>query len=144
VSSEAPPRARLLRAFALAPLAAPVAYAGALLGGEVLHAVLGTTSPPSMQAAGGLMVAVAAAGVPLAYGATIVAGAPVYLVLRRAGLVARWTLWLGGGAIGVAVALLMAPGLNGELLAIPFPWWAGGLLGLLSAEVFWRLLMPPR
>jgi ABC-type spermidine/putrescine transport system permease subunit I len=48
-------------------------------------------------------------------------------------------------AIGVPVAYaaaLLAPRLRGELFSIRFPLWAGILLGILSAEVFRRLLLP--
>jgi hypothetical protein len=137
---------RLLRAF---PLAAPVACAAMLLGDALVRAMLGSQSLPSPRAAADLVFGVAAIGTPLAYGATLVAGAPVYLLLRRAGIATRWTLWLGGVAIGAAVALLLQPYLRGDLFSIPFPWWAGALLGLVTAETFWRLLMgesadPPR
>jgi len=144
VNGDEPRPARLLRAFVVAPLAAPAAYAVGLLAVAVAHAVVGATSLPSAGAAVDLLRAVAAAGVPLAYAATLVAGAPAYLLLRRTGLVSRWSLWLGGGVIGVVVALLLAPSLRGELFSIPFPWWTGGLLGVVSAEVFWRLLATPR
>jgi hypothetical protein len=144
VNGEAPRPARLVRAFVLAPLAAPAAYAAGLLGVAVTRGTLGSASLPSAGSAVDLLRAVAAAGVPLAYAATLVAGVPAYLLLRRAGIVARWTLWLGGGVIGVVVAWLLAPSLRGDLFSIPFPWWTGGLLGLASAEVFWRLLTTPR
>jgi hypothetical protein len=66
-------------------------------------------------------------------------GAPTYFVLRRLGLVRRWTLWVAGAAIGAAGALALAPYLRGDLFSIRFPWWTGALLGLVCAEVFWRI-----
>ena len=74
--------------------------------------------------------------------AALLIGAPIYLLLRRRGAVVPTTFWLVGAVIGAAVAVLLAPQLRGELFSISFPWWAGVLLGLLSAEVFRRLLLP--
>jgi hypothetical protein len=133
-----PPRARIIRAFLVAPLAAPVAYSVALLGGTIV----GPSSVPSVRSAAELVLTIFAVGGACAYAAAILAGGPIYLLLRRLALVSRWTLWLGGIAIGVTVALLLAPSLRGELFSIPFPWWVGALLGLVSAEAFLRLLAP--
>ena len=124
----------------LAPLAAPVSYAAVLLGVEFGRAVLGYASGPSIRSVGYVVAAVAAIGTPLAYAAMLLGGLPIYLVLRRVAVVSRWTLWIGGTAVGVIVALLMAPFLRGDLFSIPFPWWLGALAGILSAETFWRLL----
>jgi len=128
--------ARPLKAFLVAPLVAPTVCAAGLLIAEL--AARG--SIPSARSGLSLVLGVFAVGTPLAYAATLVAGAPLYIALRRIGGLRRWTLWTGGVAIGIAVALLLAPALRGELFSIPFPWWAGGLLGLASAEAFWRLL----
>ena len=39
----------------------------------------------------------------------------------------------------IAGALALAPYLRGDFLSIRFPWWVAALLGLASAEVFWRM-----
>jgi hypothetical protein len=135
-----PPKRSLIRAVVLAPLAAPVSYAAVLLGVEFGRAVLGYASGPSIRSVGYVVGAVAAIGTPLAYAAMLLGGLPIYLALRRVGVLSRWTLWAGGTAIGVIVALLLAPSLRGDLFSIPFPWWLGALAGVLSAETFWRLL----
>ena len=49
-------------------------------------------------------------------------------------------LWAAGGIIGTAVAILLRPSLRGELFSIPFPGWVGTLIGLVTADVFVRLL----
>ena len=139
-SDSDPQRRSLIRAGALAPLAAPVIYAAVLLGVEFGRAVLGYASGPSIRSVGYVVAAVAAIGTPIAYAAMLLGGLPIYLGLRRVGLVSRWTLWTGGIAVGVIVALLLAPSLRGDLFSIPFPWWLGALAGVLSAETFWRLL----
>ena len=133
-------RRTLLRAFLLAPLAAPVGYwAGLLLWGAVRAARIGDQSTPSLSSVVGLLGWVLAVGAPIAYGAALVGGLPIYLGLRRAGLLNRVTLWGGGAIIGISVALLMAPNLGRELFRIPFQPWAGAALGVVVAEVFWRL-----
>jgi len=83
-----------------------------------------------------------ALGGTLAYGATVLVGLPLFLVLRRFGLVSRLTVWPTAGVIGSAVAVLLAPSLRGDLFSIRFHWWTGALLGVLSAEVFLQLLGP--
>lgn len=93
-----------------------------------------------MGAIGDLVIAVGFIGVPLAYAAALIGGAPTYFILRRFGVVAAWTLWLSGAAIGSIVAVLIRPMLRGDLFSVEFPWWVGALLGVLSAEVFRRLI----
>jgi hypothetical protein len=124
----------LLLAFLVAPLAAPVAFTIAALGVQAM-----TSGSPTARSALDLVAAVFAVGTPVAYVATLAVGAPLYFTLRALGVVRRWTVWLGGVAIGTAVALLLSPHLAGELFSVSFPWWAGALLGLVSAEVFWRV-----
>lgn len=127
---------RLLAAFLVAPLAAPIAY---VLGTLVVEA-LRRDSGLSRRAALDLVIGVFTLGAPSAYFAAWVAGIPSYFVLRRFGMLARWTVWLGGAVIGAAGALVLAPYLHGALFSIRFPWWTAALLGIVSAEVFWRIL----
>ena len=133
-------RGRLVLAFAFAPLAAPVTCIALLFADALTRATFGSESFPSAASAAELVLTVGATGIPVAYAAALIAGAPVYALLRRLGVLSRWTLWLTGGVIGAVVAVLLAPSLHGALFSIPFPWWAGALLGLVSAETFWRLL----
>ena len=137
--SSPPSPKRLLLAFLVAPLAAPVAYVLGTLTVELFssgprHALLSTLD---------LLIGVFTLGAPCAYVAALVAGAPTYFLLRELGLLSRWTVWLGGAAIGAAGALALAPYLRGELFSIRFPWWVAALLGLVSAEVFWRIRTIP-
>jgi zinc transporter ZupT len=90
-----------------------------------------------------LVIGVAWLGIPVAYGAALVVGMPLYLLLRQFGRVAPSAMWLSGAVIGGLVAFLLAPVLHGELFSIRFPVWAGTLLGMASAEVFRRLLETP-
>ena len=127
---------RALLAFLVAPLAAPVAY----VLGTVAIEVLRSGSVPSTRSVLDLVIGVFVLGAPTAYAAALVAGVPTYLVLRKLGRVNRWSLWAGGAAIGAVGALTLTPWLRGGLFSIEFPWWTGALLGLVSAEVFWRVL----
>jgi len=130
---------RLLQAFLIAPLAAPAGYAVCLMGLGLVRIVFGSASAPSVNSVVAFVLAVAAIGIPITYAAAIVA-ALIYFLLRRFGAVSPLTIWLAGTAIGALVAVVLAPQLKSELFSIPFPLWAGSLLGLLSAEVFRRLL----
>lgn len=131
-------RKRLLLAFLVAPLAAPVAYIlGAIVVGLIVRG-----SWMSARALQDLFIGVFTLGGPTAYVAALVVGVPTYFLLRRLGLVRRWTLWLAGAAIGAAGALALAPYLRGDLFSIRFPWWVAALLGVASAEVFWRVRGP--
>lgn len=125
---------RLLVAFLIAPLTAPVAFTVGALVIELLK-----SGAPSARSAGDLAMAVFVLGVPLAYLATLVVGAPMYFTLRALGLLHHWTVWLAAAAIGATVALSLAPHLRGQLFSVSFPWWAGALLGVACGEVFWRI-----
>jgi hypothetical protein len=129
-----PNRKPLLVAFLVAPVAAPIAFVVVALSVQVLK-----SGAPSVRSVADLVMAVFALGAPLAYLATFAVAAPMYFTLRALGLVRRWTVWLGGAAIGAGVAIALAPLMRGELFSVSFPWWAGALLGIVSAEVFWRV-----
>ena len=126
---------RLLLAFLVAPLAAPVAYVAGTIGVELF----GRGSALSWRSMLDLLIGVFTLGAPTAYAAALVLGVPTYFLLRRAGLLSRWTLWIAGAAIGAAGALVLEPYLRGGFLSIRFPWWVAALLGIASAEVFWRM-----
>jgi hypothetical protein len=126
---------RLLVAFAVAPLAAPVAY----VIGTLAFELLARSSALSGRSVLDLFIGVFTLGAPTAYAAALVLGVPTYFLLRRAGLLSRWTIWIAGAAIGAAGALVLEPYLRGGFLSIRFPWWVAALLGIVSAEVFWRI-----
>jgi hypothetical protein len=132
--------ARLARAFLVAPLAAPAACTVALVGGDFLQGIFGGPSSHSLRAALGLAAGIFAVGIPLAYAATLVAAVACLFIFRTRGSLSRPVLWALGAVVGCATALVISPILRGELFSIPFPWWAGALLGLCSAETLWRLL----
>ena len=132
-------RRRIVRAFLLAPLTAPAVYAVALIAIGIVRSVAGPGGSFSLNAMAEVVALVAAIGIPIAYVSALVAGAPMYLLLRRLGAVSHILILVVGATIGVAAALIIQPQVRGELISIPFPLWVGGLLGLSSAEVFWRI-----
>jgi hypothetical protein len=133
--TSSPTGRRLLLAFLVAPLAAPAAFVLT----AVVFELVGSSATPSVQSVFSLALGVFAVGAPLAYGATLAVGAPTYFALLALGLVRRWTVWFGAAAIGAVVAMILSPHLAGDLFSIKLPWWAGALLGVVSAEAFWRL-----
>jgi len=135
-------RKRLVIAFVVAPLAAPAAYEVSIAAVMLARVVFTGASLSSIAGARDAFIAVAAVGIPVAYGAALLAGLPIYLFLRRRGPITAPALRTAGAVIGALVALLIAPRLRGGLFSISFPVWAGILLGLLCGEVFRRLLPP--
>jgi len=133
-------RSRLIRGFLLAPITAPAAYAVGADAIEFIRGFTGTHSRPSLKSSIDLLALVAVVGLPIAYAATLIVGVPMYFLLRRAGLLSRLWLDIAGATIGIAVSIVIAPQVHGELISFPFPLWLGALLGLLTAEVFWRLI----
>jgi hypothetical protein len=131
---------RTLRAFLIAPLAAPAAYATGLIIIELTRGMFGNGGSVSFKSLFLLVAMVAAIGSPIAYGAALAVGIPAFVLLRRANVLSRASLLAVGAATGIAVALIVAPQLRGELFSIPFPWWAGALVGVASAEAFWRMM----
>jgi hypothetical protein len=92
-----PDRKRLVIAFLVAPLAAPVAYVlGTLLIG-FFKAGPALTARSTLD----LLIGVFTLGAPSAYFAALGVGVPTYFVLRRLGVLTRWTMWLGGAALSV-------------------------------------------
>ena len=133
--SSSPSPKRLLLAFLVAPFAAPVAYVVGTLAVEFFRRGYTLKAFSALD----LVIGTFTLGAPCAYVAALVLGVPTYFVLRRLGWLTRWTIWLAGAAIGAAGALALAPYLRGDLFSIRFPWWVAALLGLVSAEVFWRI-----
>jgi hypothetical protein len=133
-------RLRPWRAFLLAPLATPVAY-------WIDMSVETTIDPgrhgPSLVSAVYVLGFIAWAALPVSYLATVVAGAPLWLLARRRGLLV-WVPIAAGAVAGVVTARILAPSFHGDLFSIPMGPWRGAALGGLTAAVWWRLLQARR
>lgn len=138
---------RELTAAAVAPLVAPLGYWLALTAYGLArwvgqHEQYGLVFPSLGKIVEplGLILLV---GAPVAWVAALV-GIPIYLAVRGADRLLDWhrrvMLLVAGTAIGLLVALLMEPGLRGELVSIPFPPWLGAILGAAVVGTFLRLL----
>jgi hypothetical protein len=139
---------RELTAAIVAPLVAPLAYwIGLTTYG--LARVLGRPGEygavPSLRQILSPLGYILVVGAPVAW-ATAAAALPLYVVVRGVGasgaslgtgrLVALLALC---AALGIVVARLMRPQLRGELFSIPFPLWAGALLGVAVGATFLRM-----
>lgn len=130
----------VIRAFLVAPLAAPALY--------WIIAFISAVADPNRrgQALGSPFAGIAfvfVVGGLIAYAVMLVAGIPTYLVLRRTGILGLWSLLVAGVGIGVASAFALAPYLRGELFSIPLSPLHGAALGAAVAVVFWALTRTP-
>ena len=133
------PDRRLVRAFLLAPLVAPLGYWLGAIGWGVARSLQGQAQLPSATSVVTMLGLTLAAGAPPAYATALVGGVPLYFVLRHTHWMRRAVVLPLGAVLGATTAVLMAPQLRGDLFSIPLPPWAGAALGLASAEAFWRL-----
>lgn len=83
------------------------------------------------------LAVIVAFGLPIAYAAAFVWGAPVLYALHRVGWL-RASTAIGAGAIGgTIVAMLFAVGQQGSLIRVHMPLPAGALLGALAGGACW-------
>lgn len=80
---------------------------------------------------------ITAFGLPVAYAATLVWGAPVLYALHRIGWLRAETLVVAGAIGGTIVAILIAYGQQGALIQVRMPLPAGAVLGALVAGMCW-------
>jgi hypothetical protein len=132
---------KTLRAFLIAPLAAPVwfwiqAMVTALLDPQFRGGTL--------TGAGQALVIVMAFGTPIAYLTALLAVGPALWWLRQhTGGTAAFGCAVIGVTLGAAVAKVIEPSLRGELFSIPLSPIVGAECGAAAAVVFWLLARRP-
>src|SRR4051812_37587875 len=115
-----------VRASLVAPLTAPLLYYAIALVQALLDPVRRGSIGESFTSGVAVILAV---GAPIAYAATGLVGLPALWFVGRFGPLTMLRTVIVGLAAGVAVAILMAPWLRGELFSIPLAPWEGGALG---------------
>ena len=127
-----------LRAFAIAPLAAPVAYIATTIADGLARGMFG---------AGATLLLVKAAfliGAPISYIATVTLGGIGYLVTRHTRLQSAAGTVITGGLAGAASSFILAPAFHGELVSIPLEPWRGAICGGSVAAAWWWIAQGPR
>ena len=129
---------RFLRAFLLAPLAAPVLY-------WAWHLVAAVASGPDgrravLQKPLRELGIVMAFGAPIAYGAALVAALLGFRLLRLRSGLAPALIGLMGAATGVATTIVLHPLFGGgDLFRVVLTPVQGAVLGGVSGALFWWL-----
>ncbi len=121
-----------IRGLLIGPLVAPVAYwIGVMIWGR-----LDQPRFDGFEALRELKV-ILAFGLPLAYAAALVWGAPVLYLLHRLGWLRLLPVVLAGAVGGIGVAALFALGQQGSLIQVRMPWIGGAAIGALTAFACW-------
>lgn len=120
------------RGLLIGPLVAPVAY----WIGVLLFARRDASGLDAHRALRELL-AICTFGLPVAYTATLLLGAPMLYALKRLTWLSGTTLVAAGAIGGTAVAAVIAAGQQGALFPVIMPLYAGAALGALVAGAVW-------
>lgn len=121
-----------LRGLLIGPLVAPLAYwIGVLL--FVRRSSRGLDWYPALRELGVIVTF----GLPVAYAATLLLGAPVLYGLQRLKWLNGASLVAAGAIGGMVVAAVFAAGQQGALFPVIMPLYAGAALGALVAAACW-------
>jgi hypothetical protein len=132
---------RVLKAFLIAPLTAPVVY---WLASFVSALADGNRRHSAMSALLTSFALVMGFGSAVSYAATIVVGGPLYWLLGRNNALPLAPAIVVGGVTGAIVSVLLAPQLRGEIVSIPLGLPRAIAMGVATGIVFWWLLRDPR
>mgnify|MGYP001614472626 FL=1 len=121
-----------IRGLLIGPMVAPVAY----WIGVVAYAWVSDFRLDWFQALRELMM-IAAFGLPIAYAATLVWGAPILYALHRLGWLRAAPLIAAGAVGGTIVAIGLAIDQQGSLFRVHMPLPGGAVLGALVAGACW-------
>jgi hypothetical protein len=121
-----------IRGFLIGPMVAPIAY----WIGVMAYAWLSDFRLDGSRALRELMVIVAF-GLPIAYAAALVWGAPVLYALHRLGWLKAVSVIVAGAMGGTIVAVFFALDQQGSLIRIRMPLAGGAVIGALAAGACW-------
>lgn len=122
-----------IRGLLIGPMITPLSY----WIGVMAYALAGDSRLNWLKALRELLVIVAF-GLPIAYAAAFVWGAPILYALHRVGWLRASTV-IGAGAMGgTIVAMLFSFGQQDSLIRVHMPLPAGALLGALAGGACWR------
>ena len=119
------------RAFAIAPLAAPVAYIATAVADGFARGMFEIGATPLLIKAAFLI------GAPISYVATVTIGGIGYVVTRHTRLQSAAGTIVTGGLAGAASSFILAPSFHGELISIPLEPWRGVICGCSVAAAWW-------
>lgn len=121
-----------IRGLLIGPMAAPMAY----WIGVMAYAWIRDFRLSWFQALRELLI-IAAFGLPIAYAAAFVWGAPVLYALHRLGWLRAATVILAGGLGGTIVAVWFAFQQQGTVFRVHMPLLGGAALGALAGGTCW-------
>jgi hypothetical protein len=121
-----------IRGLLISPLVAPVAY---WIGG-MASAWIRDVNLSWFQALRELVM-IAAFGLPIAYAAAFVWGAPVLYALHRLGWLRAETLIVAGALGGTIVAMWFAFEQQGTFIRAHMPLYGGAVIGALAGGTCW-------
>jgi hypothetical protein len=128
---------KVLKAFLVAPLAAPLVYWVTSLASAFADSARRNAAFHSLMSS---FAVVMAFGSAVAYAVTLVFGGVVYWLLARDRPLPLAPTLIVGAVAGFVTAILLQPQLRGELFSIPLGPVRGAVMGLASALVFWWFL----
>jgi hypothetical protein len=120
-----------LRGLLVGPVVAPFAYWIGITAYAWQHDLLASSSVLRE------LSMIFAFGLPIAYVAAFVFGAPVLFVLRRLGWLRAWTVIASGAAGGAIVAALLALAQQGAMFQVRMSLPAGAAIGALAGAACW-------
>jgi len=123
-----------IRGLLIGPLVAPLGY---WLGSLALAWADGRR--PGGWQAGRELVVVAAFGLPIAYGATVLWGLPILYALRRLGRLRGWTVILTGAFGGALVSIWFACEQRAAFIQVRLSMPGAAVLGALAGGACWWL-----
>ena len=123
---------RPIRGLLIGPMIVPIAYWIGVMAYAWIRDVRLDWFPALRE-----LVVIVAFGLPMAYAAALVWGAPVLYALHRLGWLRATPVIVAGAVGGTIVAALIALDQQGSMISIHMPLAAGAVLGALAGGSCW-------